>query len=89
MYDLSTIQFQSTLSVRRATEQDDDMPLHCDISIHALRKESDRTDSVQTIRSMPSTHGSTEMNQLKLMIHIKSFQALENLTRFLFQVDDC
>ena len=29
------------------------------------------------------------MNQLKLMIHIKPFQALENLTRFLFQVDDC
>lgn len=23
------------------------------------------------------------------MIHIKPFQALENLTRFLFQVDDC
>ena len=34
--------FQSTLSVRRATRQVDHAAIAHDISIHALRKESDR-----------------------------------------------
>ena len=35
------MQFQSTLSVRRATAWEDSERLHQGISIHALRKESD------------------------------------------------
>ena len=44
--------FQSTLSVRRATQADQALNQHAGISIHALREESDRvgvrTDAVQT-----------------------------------------
>ena len=36
--------FQSTLSIRRATRSSFEVPDDAEISIHALRKESDRHD---------------------------------------------
>ena len=52
----SPVQFQSTLSVRRATQMDGAIVRLVVISIHALRKESDN-------------HGDTGLHRFHISIH--------------------
>ena len=58
--NLFNIQFQSTLSVRRATNDSTAVKLLNDISIHALREESDTINGQQYSKKDISIHALRE-----------------------------
>ena len=64
-----TVQFQSTLSVRRATKLNKQLKLLRGISIHALREESDGIKLSYLAQSMISIHALREESDQSVQRH--------------------